>query len=96
MDTPRAGDIEEAKMRVREMQQRANGFVASARANDKNPGEGRKTEAEQDNKSTYKNNPLSAALGGNSDESIILMLLILLSKEGADSTLLMALLYLLL
>ena len=86
-------------MRVREMQQRANGFVAdaqTARANDKRAESGRKSEAEQKDKRTDKNSPLSAALGGGSDDSLILMLLILLSKEGADNTLLMALLYLLL
>lgn len=47
-------------------------------------------------KNQRKANPLSFLLGNDSDMSIILPLLLLLGKEGADSTFLLALLYIIL
>lgn len=87
-------DINAAKKRVQEMRNRASRFTGeepakaeSARAQTsrtKNDNEEKTTSSEKSNEETDKS------------FFVILALILLLSKEGADNTLIMALLYLLL
>lgn len=88
-----SNDINEAKKRVREMRDRARGVVESA-PNDKLP------------EILPKPKPKANEIGGigeifssllsSEDSSLILALVLILSRENADNTLIMALLYILL
>lgn len=102
-------DINEAKRRVWEMRNRASHYVDDAPAqktveNSRNTEKSRPEDAEQKN---LPQNPLLQLLGNfgtgserknDADNStfIILAMIMILSKEGADNTLILALLYLLL
>lgn len=86
-------DINEAKKRVRDMQNRASHYI------------GDDTEKKLENKAEVKNNipncEPSPAESSDEDENsksslMILALILILSKEGADNMLILALLYLLL
>ena len=100
-------DIEEAKRRVREMQEKANRYVAAGRnepkaerkTSDIPPIQNKARESEQ--KTETKQEPKQGNETKDEDEplgdsfNLILLLLMLLSHEGADRKLLLALLYLL-
>lgn len=104
-------EIEEAKKRVREMQMRANSFIGAENSEKNHNFENQQAQNksahnehsninDKDN-NTNENKSIFDFLGNDkgqpSDSSfIILMLLLILSHEGADSKLLLALLYLLL
>lgn len=92
-------DINEAKRRVFEMRNRASHFVDKNDNISSNTGspktENRKTEQKRQIEAENKNDNSSE---NDNDKSsfIILILILLLSEEGADNTLILALLYLLL
>lgn len=92
-------DINEAKRRVFEMRNRASHFVDKNDNISSNTGspktENRKTEQKKQVEAENKNDNSSE---NDNDKSsfIILILILLLSQEGADNTLILALLYLLL
>lgn len=95
-------DINDAKRRVREMQNRANNFVneESERNNEaynippqSNP---QKAEEEQENSKSTQNSILDFLGVGDASQLVILALILVLSREGADNMLILALLYLLL
>ena len=92
-------DINEAKRRVFEMRNRASHFVDKNDNISSNTGspktENRKTEQKKQVEAENKNDNSSE---NENDKSsfIILILILLLSQEGADNTLILALLYLLL
>ena len=98
MAQPSMNDITEAINRVNEMRRRADSFVAGESkdtAQNKNKSE-KKNESNNSNKeSTAKNNE-SSGIAGQSDELLVLLTVILLSRENADRTLILALLYILL
>lgn len=102
-------DIEEAKKRVQEMQMRANSYIgADNTVQNHNSGNGDSTNRTENNTQSSNTQPNRFAEddktkseknekeSGSDSNFIILMLVILLSHEGADSKLLLALLYLLL
>lgn len=91
-------DINEAKRRVRELQSRAAGFVFD-KENNVPTDDGNEAHTHSDD----KNEEVKPEKGESSDDKsedksffIILALILLLSREGADNTLILALLYLLL
>lgn len=92
-------DINEAKRRVFEMRNRASHFVDKNDNISSNTGspktENRKTEQKRQIEAENKSDNSSE---NDNDKSsfIILILILLLSEEGADNTLILALLYLLL
>lgn len=92
-------DINEAKRRVFEMRNRASHFVDKNDNISSNTGspktESRKNEQKRQVEAENKNDNSSE---NDNDKSsfIILILILLLSQEGADNTLILALLYLLL
>ena len=92
-------DINEAKRRVFEMRNRASHFVDKNDNISSNTGspktESRKAEQKRQIEAENKNDNSSE---NDNDKSsfIILILILLLSQEGADNTLILALLYLLL
>lgn len=96
-------DINEAKRRVLEMQNRASHFVGEntrSREQRSNPNAPKvppvtqeKTEEKKQNSEDEKQ---SDKKGEDKSLAIILALILILSSEGADNTLILALLYLLL
>lgn len=93
-------DIEEAKKRVREMQRKADSYIGIDNSFDKAVAEAPKTERNAERKSKPPEQEKSRDHQEQEEheahsEFIILVLLLLLSHEGADSKLLLALLYLL-
>lgn len=94
-------EINEAKKRVWEMRNRASRFVEDTpRQNESNKTENAVPPVKnQPKKENTKNTPKDEKADEiNDDKSffVILALIMLLSKEGADNTLILALLYLLL
>ena len=87
-------EINEAKRRVREMQNKASSFVGDNESRAQNPAKEHAQKAvstePEENDSKESNEK------GDSSLFIILALIMLLSKEKADSSLIIALLYLLL
>ena len=87
-------EINEAKRRVREMQNKASSFVGDNESRVQNPTNEHAKKAvstePEENDSKESNEK------GDSSLFIILALIMLLSKEKADSSLIIALLYLLL
>lgn len=87
-------EINEAKRRVREMQNKASSFVGDNESRVQNPTKEHAQKAvstePEENDSKESNEK------GDSSLFIILALIMLLSKENADSSLIIALLYLLL
>ncbi len=92
-------DINEAKRRVFEMRNRASHFVdkndnissntGSPKTEIRNNEQKKQVEAENKNDNSSEND-------NDKSSFIILILILLLSQEGADNTLILALLYLLL
>lgn len=92
-------DINEAKRRVFEMRNRASHFVdkndnissntGSPKTESRNNEQKKQVEAENKNDNSSEND-------NDKSSFIILILILLLSQEGADNTLILALLYLLL
>ena len=97
-------DIQNAVKRVNQMRQKADFYVNDDIKTGSQPKkEIQKTEKKilptEKNQADKTSNPLSflsGIFGGDKDKMLILGLIILLSREGADQTLLMALLYILL
>lgn len=95
-------EINEAKRRVREMRNKASRYID---ANEEKPEESESPQNTCENPKGVKGNipsgnPLfslfSSGESGDGSSLIILILIMILSKEKADSTLIFALLYLLL
>lgn len=94
-----SNDINDAKRRVEEMRKKANNYIDTPQNEDK-------TFKNSNAKSDNNNSPLSflsdltGSLFSSSDndgsQGLILALILILSKEGADSKLILALLYILL
>lgn len=95
-----SNDINDAKRRVEEMRKKANNYIDTQQNEDK-------TFKNSSEKSDNKNNsPLSflsdltgslfSSSGNDGSQGLILALILILSKEGADSKLILALLYILL
>lgn len=105
-------DINDAKRRVREMQNRANNFVSEPKRNNndfnsfsqsKRNNTERKEEkhtnqkkSQQEEKEKGQKSILDLFADGDKSQLIILALIFVLSREGADNMLILALLYLLL
>ena len=98
-------DIEAAKRRVREMRNRANRYMSDKPERESNSSNDDGINRTSDRSSETNNSADDNAkkeLGANDDKMqdksllIILALIFILSKEGADSKLILALLYLLL
>lgn len=95
-----SNDINDAKRRVEEMRKKANNYIDTTQNEDKNF---KNSSAKSDNKN---NSPLSflsdltgslfSSSGNDGSQGLILALILILSKEGADSKLILALLYILL
>lgn len=95
-----SNDINDAKRRVEEMRKKANNYIDA-------PQDENKTFKNSSTKSDNKNDsPLSflsdltgslfSSSGNDGSQGLILALILILSKEGADSKLILALLYILL
>ena len=92
-------DINDAKRRVREMQRKAQGFVA-AEQNEPPPREPQEKKKEE----TQPPQPAPAlnlfdslrSLTSGEDSGLLLALILILSREKADNMLILALLYILL
>lgn len=95
-----SNDINDAKRRVEEMRKKANNYIDTPQSEDK-------TFQNSSSKSDNKNDsPLSflsdltgslfSSSGNDGSQGLILALILILSKEGADSKLILALLYILL
>lgn len=95
-----SNDINDAKRRVEEMRKKANNYIDTPQNEDK-------TYQNSSSKSDNKNDsPLSflsdltgslfSSSGNDGSQGLILALILILSKEGADSKLILALLYILL
>lgn len=95
-----SNDINDAKRRVEEMRKKANNYIDA-------PQNEEKTFKNSSVKSDNKNDsPLSflsdltgslfSSSGNDGSQGLILALILILSKEGADSKLILALLYILL
>lgn len=95
-----SNDINDAKRRVEEMRKKANNYIDTSQNEDK-------TSRNSNTKSNNKNDsPLSflsdltgslfSSSGNDGSQGLILALILILSKEGADSKLILALLYILL
>lgn len=102
-------DIEAAKRRVQEMRSRASRFTAEetpqkrSKPQSSNSVNSNTAKEEADSRINENNNCSSKEESNENDEAvqdkslvIILALILILSKEGADSKLILALLYLLL
>lgn len=95
-------DINEAKRRVWEMRNRASHYIEDSpgSAAEKNGRDDAPPAGQSKAKEKAAESPISSLfnIGGDGDNSfiIILALIMILSKEGADNTLILALLYLLL
>lgn len=95
-----SNDINDAKRRVEEMRKKANNYIDTPQNEDK---AFKNSSAKSDNKN---NSPLSflsdltgslfSSSGNDGSQGLILALILILSKEGADSKLILALLYILL
>ncbi|WP_298653533.1 hypothetical protein [uncultured Eubacterium sp.] len=95
-----SNDINDAKRRVEEMRKKANNYIDTPQNEDKIY---KNSSAKSDNKN---NSPLSflsdltgslfSSSGNDGSQGLILALILILSKEGADSKLILALLYILL
>ena len=95
-----SNDINDAKRRVEEMRKKANNYIDTPQNEDKTF---KNSSANSDNKN---NSPLSflsdltgslfSSSGNDGSQGLILALILILSKEGADSKLILALLYILL
>lgn len=95
-----SNDINDAKRRVEEMRKKANNYIDTPQNEDKTF---KNSSAKSDNKN---NSPLSflsdltgslfSSSGNDGSQGLILALILILSKEGADSKLILALLYILL
>ena len=95
-----SNDINDAKRRVEEMRKKANNYIDTQQNEDKTF---KNLSAKSDNKN---NSPLSflsdltgslfSSSGNDGSQGLILALILILSKEGADSKLILALLYILL
>lgn len=97
-----SNDINDAKRRVEEMRKKANNYIETP-----TPQNEDKTFKSSSAKSDNKNDsPLSflsdltgslfSSSGNDGSQGLILALILILSKEGADSKLILALLYILL
>lgn len=94
-----SNDINDAKRRVEEMRKKANNYIDTPQNEDK-------TFKNSSAKSDNNNSPLSflsdltgslfSSSGNDGSQGLILALILILSKEGADSKLILALLYILL
>ena len=95
-----SNDINDAKRRVEEMRKKANNYIDTPQNEDK---KFKNSSAKSDNKN---DSPLSflsdltgslfSSSGNDGSQGLILALILILSKEGADSKLILALLYILL
>lgn len=85
-----SNDIFEAKKRVREMREKAKGFV------DEKPKEEAKPLITPPKKSDAGIGELLSGLLSNEDSSLILAIVLILAREKADNMLILALLYILL
>lgn len=95
-----SNDINDAKRRVEEMRKRANNYIESPQNKDNSPN------APSGKKDNKNDSPLSflsdltgslfSSSGNDGSQGLILALILILSKEGADSKLILALLYILL
>lgn len=95
-----SNDINDAKRRVEEMRKKANNYIDTPQNEDKTL---QSSSAKSDNKN---DSPLSflsdltgslfSSSGNDGSQGLILALILILSKEGADSKLILALLYILL
>lgn len=95
-----SNDINDAKRRVEEMRKKANNYIDTPQSEDKTF---KNSSAKSDNEN---NSPLSflsdltgslfSSSGNDGSQGLILALILILSKEGADSKLILALLYILL
>lgn len=95
-----SNDINDAKRRVEEMRKKANNYIDTPQNEDKTF---KNSSVKSDNKN---NSPLSflsdltgslfSSSGNDGSQGLILALILILSKEGADSKLILALLYILL
>lgn len=96
-------DINEAKRRVREMQNRASQLIddntnSKVNRNNTNVERNARSTAEKSKENNQKCEKEEPSDKKSDDKSlaIILVLILILSNEGADNTLILALLYLLL
>lgn len=95
-----SNDINDAKRRVEEMRKKANNYIDTPQNEDK---AFRSSSVKNNNKN---DSPLSflsdltgslfSSSGNDGSQGLILALILILSKEGADSKLILALLYILL
>lgn len=95
-----SNDINDAKRRVEEMRKKANNYIETPQSEDKTF---QNSSAKNNNKN---DSPLSflsdltgslfSSSGNDGSQGLILALILILSKEGADSKLILALLYILL
>lgn len=95
-----SNDINDAKRRVEEMRKRANNYIESPQNKGDSPN------APSGKKDNKNDSPLSflsdltgslfSSSGNDGSQGLILALILILSKEGADSKLILALLYILL
>ncbi len=97
MSSYSSSDINDAKRRVEEMRKRSQDYIA--------PSEKSKTTSSPpESKQNFASNPISDLLNGifsgsdsgDGSKGLILALILILSKEGADHSLILALLYILL
>lgn len=94
-----SNDINDAKRRVEEMRKKANNYIDTPQNEDKTF---KNSSAKSDNKNKSPLSFLSDLTGSlfssdnDGSQGLILALILILSKEGADSKLILALLYILL
>lgn len=94
-----SNDINDAKRRVEEMRKKANNYIDTTQNEDKTF---KNSSAKSDNKNKSPLSFLSDLTGSlfssdnDGSQGLILALILILSKEGADSKLILALLYILL
>lgn len=92
-----SNDINEAKRRVREMQERVKSYQPSeAPHEEKNERKQESSEKNNDNSSGFSIFNILGDLTSGEDKGLILALILILSREKADNMLILALLYILL
>ncbi len=95
-----SNDINDAKRRVEEMRKKANDYIDSPKTNKDFSGDSNGNSINKNDSPLSFLSDLTGSLfsssGNDGSQGLILALILILSKEGADSKLILALLYILL
>lgn len=95
-----SSDVNEAKRRVEEMRRKSQNYISNQSSNQNaRPADDALTKNDKKNENPVTdilNSLLSGSSSGDSSKAIVLALILILSKEGADNSLILALLYILL